>query len=521
MNSEETSTSELVDIIKQQAESFQKPNEDNVVWRELMVRYGWIGCPKEDLVLISSLDPLLQRLNNCRTMLPPRAVQHPNTPIQPPPKYYRSKITLSQVVNLKTAKTSAKTSFENAEPLIAPSLTVEISKMDSQQSDKTLPQNRNSLSLDKLRSELTDSQKKYLNLFWEHYLDCGQWPKVIDFHRDHEMIDVRNSLIAPPMNGGIILEQNSSGEEHYELTLIGILLTKDGKHYEEMRIRLLEFLSNKYYHTKKNERRNRYSDEEIANEIKLNEDDKKMLGKVGEFDHIYRTYGSSSVGGHWAIEFPRKEIQSIPRMAPFSEYHERILSQQYYPQHKVFIEDRHAVQRPVTFPRGLFPDYFGAPGQSDSHSKEPTDAPPFLAVPDVSFVKDDKLRQFAATAAQEASRCFSAKAFTATAVMAGGATETVLLDLLLQHKDKLPDTKNGPIEKWQLDDLIKTAEKMNLLGAATSSLTQFVRKHRNLIHPGKFLREKRILDEGDAHIIWGIFMKICNELSSRSTIAAS
>ena len=313
------------------------------------------------------------------------------------------------------------------------------------------------------------------------------------------------------------MEQTGGGDEHYELTLVGILLTKDGKHYEEMRIRLLAFLSRKCYHPNKEERKNRYSDEEIAEEIKLGVEDMKMLGKVGGFDNIYRTSGSSTIGGHWSIEFPKKEIQSIPREGPFSDYHERIVSRQYYPEWKVFIEDRHAAQRVVTLPKGIFSEGFSMSEVSDSASSEQNDVPPSMPVPDVSFVKDEKLQKFAAAAAQEASRCFGVKAFTATAVMAGCATEAVLLDLLLQHRDKLPVSKNGPIERWQLDELIKTASKMNLLGAATSNLTQFVQQHRNLIHPGKFLREKRIIAQGDAHIIWGIFMKICEELSSSSS----
>jgi hypothetical protein len=379
-----------------------------------------------------------------------------------------------------------------------------------------MPQEQNLFSLEKLRSELTSSQQKYLDLFWEHYLDCGQWPKTVDFHRDHAIKDVQESLSAPPLNGGIIREQNGGGDEHYELTLIGILLTKDGKHYEEMRIRLLEFLSKKYYRTKKDERKNRYSDEEIAEEIKLGVEDMKMLGKVGEFDCVYRTFGSSTVGGHWAIEFPRKEIQSIPHEGPFSNYHEKIVSQQYYPESKVLVEDRNAAQRALAPSKSNILEYLSTPVLSDSDvDSEQNDTSALMPVPNLSFVKEEKLRRFASAATQEASRCFSVNAFTATAVMAGGAIEAVLLDLLLQHKEKLPNSaKDDPIEKQQLGDLIKTASKMNLLGTAATSLTQFAQQHRNLIHPGRFLREKRIIAQGDVHIIWGIFIKICEELSS-------
>jgi len=513
MSLQETPTNELVEKVKLQAESWQKPDE--AIWNELIARYRWIGCPKEDLALIAGLDLVLRPLNRGNTMLPPRAIQIPGTGVPPPPLYYQGKVKLSQVINMSAGQTTMKSSLENVEPLSAQKPPGETSKKDSQQADKILPTNRSSFSLEKLRDELISSQRKYLNLFWEHYLDCGQWPRTVDFHRDHDIKDVQESLRAPPLNGGIVMEQTGGGDEHYELTLIGILLTKDGKHYEEMRIRLLEFLSKKYYHTKKEERKNRYSDEEIAKEIGLSGEDMKMLGKIGEFDGIYRTFGSSSAGGHWTIEFPRKEIQSIPREGPFSDYHEKIVFQQYYPERKVLIEDQHAAERAITFPNGIVSEGLGALGLSDSSSySKQNDTSALMPVPDVSFMKDEKLRRFAASAAQEASRCFGARAFTATAVMAGGATEAVLLDLLLQHKEKLPISKGDPIEKRQLGDLITAASKMNLLGTATSSLTQFVQQHRNLIHPGKFLREKRILDEGDAHIVWGVFMKICNQLSS-------
>ena len=183
------------------------------------------------------------------------------------------------------------------------------------------------------------------------------------------------------------MEQTSSGDEHYELTLIGILLTNDGKHYEEMRIRLLEFLSKKYYHAKKEERKNRYSDEEVAKELELNEEDTGILGKVGTFDHIYLISGLT-VGGNWSIEFPRKEIQSIPCNGLFREYHEQIVFKQYYPERKVFIEDRYAAQPAVTFPKGIFAESFDPPDESDSPPSEQNDVSPLMRVPVVSSVND-------------------------------------------------------------------------------------------------------------------------------------
>ncbi len=135
INPQETSTTELVEIIKQQAESFQKPNEDNIVWKELMVRYRWIGCPKEDLALIGSLDPLLQRLNNGHTIFPPQAIQIPGAGIPPPPPYYQGKIRLSQVVNVPPIQPLKTTSPKSVEAITALKPSNEILKNDSRQTD--------------------------------------------------------------------------------------------------------------------------------------------------------------------------------------------------------------------------------------------------------------------------------------------------------------------------------------------------------------------------------------------------
>jgi|HubBroStandDraft_2_1064218.scaffolds.fasta_scaffold245955_1 hypothetical protein len=93
--------------------------------------------------------------------------------------------------------------------------------------DKALQPKPKSFSfLKKLRSELDDSQRKYLNLFWYHYLEHRQWPKTVDFHRDHDIKEVQTTLKTPPLNGSIVMEQTGSGSEYYELRLVGILLTK-------------------------------------------------------------------------------------------------------------------------------------------------------------------------------------------------------------------------------------------------------------------------------------------------------
>lgn len=150
--------------------------------------------------------------------------------------------------------------------------------------------------------------------------------------------------------------------------------------------------------------------------------------------------------------------------------------------------------------------------KSNSCNSQPLKHPTMTPVPNLKFLKDKKLKLFASTAAQEACWCFDATAFNAAALMAGSATEAVLLDLLLQHKTKLK-VGGKPLEEWRLVDLITTALKLNLLGKATGNFAQIVRQHRNLIHPGRSLREKNSIGRGEAEITLDILRLVCDELS--------
>ncbi|MGD0061405.1 MAG: hypothetical protein ABSD58_18510, partial [Verrucomicrobiia bacterium] len=104
-------------------------------------------------------------------------------------------------------------------------------------------------------------------------------------------------------------------------------------------------------------------------------------------------------------------------------------------------------------------------------------------------------------------------------VLAGSATEAILLDLLRQQDASVIQnaTKSKePLEKWRLDDLIRTALKLKLLQESTRSLNDFLQNQRNLIHPGRSLREKSLTGEGQAQIALGILTHICEDLVHRS-----
>ena len=145
-------------------------------------------------------------------------------------------------------------------------------------------------------------------------------------------------------------------------------------------------------------------------------------------------------------------------------------------------------------------------------------------IPGVSFMQQAALRDFAARIVEEACRCFDSKCFNATAVLAGSATEAILLDLLRRQDASVIQgaTKSREaLEKWRLDDLIRTALKLKLLQESTRSLNDFLQNQRNLIHPGRALREKSLTGAGQAQIALGILTHICEDLAQKSSTKSS
>jgi hypothetical protein len=147
-----------------------------------------------------------------------------------------------------------------------------------------------------------------------------------------------------------------------------------------------------------------------------------------------------------------------------------------------------------------------------SHRQDKTITP----APQVSFMKDEALKTFVSVVSQEACRCFDSQCFNAAAVLAGSAAEAILLDLLRQQDASVVQSatkSREPLEKWRLDDLIRVALKLKLLQESTRSLNEFLQNQRNLVHPGRALREKSLTGVGQAQIALGILTHICEELA--------
>ncbi|HYL58888.1 MAG TPA: hypothetical protein VEU51_08455 [Candidatus Acidoferrales bacterium] len=105
----------------------------------------------------------------------------------------------------------------------------------------------------------------------------------------------------------------------------------------------------------------------------------------------------------------------------------------------------------------------------------------------------------------EAEKCASARAYYAACIMIGAAFEALLLQALSMFSDEvaeavrnLPRRPRGPIDHWNLDELIKVAIVLGWrpprrgpdpVEAGIGELADLLRRLRNVSHAARHLRE--------------------------------
>jgi hypothetical protein len=98
----------------------------------------------------------------------------------------------------------------------------------------------------------------------------------------------------------------------------------------------------------------------------------------------------------------------------------------------------------------------------------------------------------------------------------------MLLDVLkrdeLQAKaayQKLKAKSPPDLHFWDLVDLVDVAKEIGLLNKSVGHLSHGLREFRNLVHPGKQVREKVSLTEEEAEISSRVVQLYLREFSSR------
>jgi mRNA-degrading endonuclease toxin of MazEF toxin-antitoxin module len=127
------------------------------------------------------------------------------------------------------------------------------------------------------------------------------------------------------------------------------------------------------------------------------------------------------------------------------------------------------------------------------------------------FVVDEDLRQSLEADAAEMDACIEAHAHKAAVVLAGSIVEALLADHLATLG--YVDAKGVPILELDLGQLIAAARTQKQVSSKTADLASAVKNYRNLIHPGRLVREKESVNDSTAIISAHLVDLIAREIA--------
>lgn len=133
------------------------------------------------------------------------------------------------------------------------------------------------------------------------------------------------------------------------------------------------------------------------------------------------------------------------------------------------------------------------------------------------FLRDAKLREIVERDYVELQRAFVAQCWKSTIILAGGAIEAILTDILLAKEAAAKAASVAPkkpdITKWDLAELINVAVELTLVSGAVSKLSHPVREYRNLVHPGNEMRTALVYGREEARIAIEVLNILHRDLS--------
>lgn len=139
-----------------------------------------------------------------------------------------------------------------------------------------------------------------------------------------------------------------------------------------------------------------------------------------------------------------------------------------------------------------------------------------------TFIKDSDLKDIIRRDYSELClKLFPSGAWKSTVIMAGSILEAILHDVLTSDPTRQaaalasPEKGNGPIERWDLVDLIEVAVDIRILPKERGkSIDQVLRDFRNLVHPKKEVRTKISCKEPEAYLAKGNLDAVCDHLEA-------
>ena len=132
---------------------------------------------------------------------------------------------------------------------------------------------------------------------------------------------------------------------------------------------------------------------------------------------------------------------------------------------------------------------------------------PSPSTTELLFIADVALRDSIRNDISAANRAFVDGLWKAATVLAGAASEALLLWAITSKKTPtevetvrqavIPSTHQNP-HRWDLDGYVKVSRQLALIDVETQKQVDLAREFRNLIHPGRAARLAKVCDRGTA-----------------------
>lgn len=141
---------------------------------------------------------------------------------------------------------------------------------------------------------------------------------------------------------------------------------------------------------------------------------------------------------------------------------------------------------------------------------------PAIEPMDFRFIQDQRLRVVLERDSLELQQVFAAGRWKSSIILSGGVIEGILTDLLMNRPEAFRAAgapKKNDITRWTLDELIRVALELNSVNGAVGRLSHSVREYRNLVHPGREIRENLRFGREEATIAVEVLRILVRELS--------
>ena len=132
-----------------------------------------------------------------------------------------------------------------------------------------------------------------------------------------------------------------------------------------------------------------------------------------------------------------------------------------------------------------------------------------------AFIKDEEFKKNIISDYNEVVSCHHAGSYKACLVLSGSIIEAILSYYLsyINYSKKLPKNKTSLLE-LDLIDLINIAKSEKIISKNAESMSHVIREYRNLIHPGRKIRLKEVVEKEESQVALAILDLTIKEIEN-------